>query len=125
MDNNQITMWRDDVAEAKTTKTKAVTAERQFIVWFTEAYQSQFGFKYDFKEAKDAGLVKRMLKIFPLDMLKNMTVLMFNDDDSWVCNTDKGISILSTKSNYYARRVNDDRDRKAKGIGSGPRKARF
>lgn len=103
--DNKDTYTKNNNRRKKKKEDNDMGEHTDFIKWFTDTYKSQFGFKYDFKSAKDAALVKRMLKNFGMERLKKMAQAMFDDNGEWICSTDKGLGILSNQSNKYALKV--------------------
>lgn len=53
---------------------------KEFIDWFFEAYQTEFGSKYPVVGGRDGKLVKTMLQTLSLEQLKQATPRMFADD---------------------------------------------
>lgn len=71
----------------------------QAVAYFCEEYESWSGVKYDFKGAKDAALVKRLLSTFGLDGFKKIASQIFKSNDSFISDTGREIGVLSACAN--------------------------
>jgi len=93
----------------KPPKPKKATDPRvkEFIDWFSAAWQATHGTKYLVEGAKDGKLTKRMLETLSLDDLKARARKMMADDDQWVSENGRTIGILAVKLNKYAVEASD------------------
>ena len=81
---------------------------KEFLGWFQAEYpRHRHGASYLVRWAKDAPLVKSMLKTVPLERLQRLAQVLLTDktDDPFIVATDRGIGILSARFNWLNDRL--------------------
>jgi len=99
------TVNRPYTKDNKETKQKKNPDHKKFVVWWCDGYQQRFGVKYDFKHGRDASTIQRLLKIYGIEMLKQMALEFWNETEEFVVKAGYSLGIFSTKSNAMALKV--------------------
>lgn len=78
----------------------------QFLGRFCELYkQHRHGARYFVTKEKHVPLVRALLKVYDLDRLEKIALVLLKTDDDWIQATDRGIGILSTKASWLDERL--------------------
>lgn len=77
-----------------------------FIAKFCDIYaKHRHGARYFIKREKHVPLIKAMLKIFGMERLEHLALMLLKTDDDWVHHTDRGIEILSVKASWLDNKL--------------------
>ena len=72
-----------------------------FLARFCELYAKyRHGAKYLVNRKRDVPLARRLLQVYPRERLEKLVIILLSTDQDWVTQTDRGISILSTKASW-------------------------
>lgn len=81
---------------------------KEFLAWFQSEYTARrSGAPYLVKWDKHGALVKPMLHAVDLNKLKKYAQIMLSEkcDDPFICESDRGIEVLSAKFNWLSDRL--------------------
>jgi uncharacterized protein YdaU (DUF1376 family) len=88
---------------------------RAFLARFCELYSKyRFGAKYVVKRERDVPIVKQLLGVYGRERLEKLAQILVRTDDEWICQTDRGIGILSTKASWLDSLLAEREAQKAK-----------
>lgn len=75
------------------------------VSYFCDLYLKKIGSKYDFKDSKDAAIIKRLLRTFGLEKLMAIFDQAFVTDDEWLKQAGVNLGTISVKANKLAQEV--------------------
>lgn len=79
-----------------------------FIRRFCEVYSKhRHGARYFIKREKHVPLIRALLKIYGIERLEKLALVLLRTDDEWVHHTDRGIEILSVKASWLDNRLSE------------------
>lgn len=79
-----------------------------FLAWFHQQYKTdRHGADYLVHKKRDEPVVRYLLKHFPAERLQKLAEIMLSEktDDSFIMESDRGISILKIKANWLNDRL--------------------
>ena len=82
---------------------KAPSPHHEYISWMTRRVEEKFGTPYHFTGGKDGMIVKRLMKTFGLERLKQITEIVMQDE--WVQERGFSMGMLSGQANQAATRI--------------------
>jgi hypothetical protein len=88
---------------------------RAFLARFCELYSKyRFGAKYAVRSERDVPIVRKLLGVYGRERLEKLAQILVRTDDEWICQTDRGIGILSTKASWLDSLLAEREAQKAK-----------
>jgi DNA-binding MarR family transcriptional regulator len=70
------------------------------VFWITLYAEKRLGATYEINKSREIPMIKRLLKSYGLERLKQMAELLLVTDEVFISSTDRGLSILNAKKRW-------------------------